>query len=110
MKTFDGREKSLLRAATSDLLPASVLNRKKSPYPSTQDVNYELGLREQVAAIVTDAAAPVLELGLGKGIRELLEKPVGSFGYGGPFSGRAVLERLVDLNAWIKDYDVSVES
>ena len=36
-KTFDGREKSLLRAATADVLPQSVVQRVKSPYPSTQD-------------------------------------------------------------------------
>lgn len=33
MKTFDGREKSLLRAATVDVLPRSVVERRKSPYP-----------------------------------------------------------------------------
>jgi asparagine synthase (glutamine-hydrolysing) len=36
MKTFDGREKSLLRAATLDVLPESVAQRVKSPYPSTR--------------------------------------------------------------------------
>ena len=48
-KTFDGREKSLLRAATADLLPESVVQRVKSPYPSTQDVHYEEMLRAEVA-------------------------------------------------------------
>ncbi|MER9683844.1 asparagine synthase C-terminal domain-containing protein [Mesorhizobium sp. M0184] len=33
-KTFDGREKSLLRAATADLLPLSVVQRVKSAYHS----------------------------------------------------------------------------
>ncbi|MGH3602020.1 MAG: asparagine synthase (glutamine-hydrolyzing), partial [Pseudonocardiaceae bacterium] len=31
-KTFDGREKSLLRAAVTDVLPASIAQRRKSPY------------------------------------------------------------------------------
>lgn len=31
MKAFDGREKSFLRAATRDLLPASIADRVKSP-------------------------------------------------------------------------------
>lgn len=35
LKSFDGREKSLLREATADLLPKSVYDRVKSPYPST---------------------------------------------------------------------------
>ena len=37
MKTFDGREKSILRAATRDLLPRSIVERQKNPYPATQD-------------------------------------------------------------------------
>jgi asparagine synthetase B (glutamine-hydrolysing) len=37
LKTFDGREKSILRAATRKLLPNSIVERQKNPYPSTQD-------------------------------------------------------------------------
>src|SRR5262249_39256839 len=37
MKTFDGREKSLLRAASAGLLPRSVLEPRQSPYPPTRD-------------------------------------------------------------------------
>lgn len=33
LKSFDGREKSLLREATADVLPRSVYDRTKSPYP-----------------------------------------------------------------------------
>src|SRR5437667_10089876 len=46
LKTFDGREKSLLRAATADVLPKSVVERVKSPYPSTQDPKYATKLQE----------------------------------------------------------------
>ncbi len=37
MKTFDGREKSLLRAAAKVSWPDAILQRVKSPYPATQD-------------------------------------------------------------------------
>nr|WP_283808308.1 asparagine synthase-related protein [Bradyrhizobium ottawaense] len=36
-KSFDGREKSLLRAASADFLPRSVVQRVKSVLPSIQD-------------------------------------------------------------------------
>jgi asparagine synthase (glutamine-hydrolysing) len=52
MKTFDGREKSLLRAATADTLPRSVVERVKSPYPSTQDVRYVAALQDQLRALL----------------------------------------------------------
>jgi asparagine synthase (glutamine-hydrolysing) len=41
MKTFDGREKSLLRAAARDIVPEAILIRLKSQYPTTQDTAYE---------------------------------------------------------------------
>lgn len=108
MKNFDGREKSLLRAAMRGVLPDSVLDRTKSPYPSTQDVKYELALRERVAQILTENA-PILHLLTEEGIRKLLDVPVGSYGVGGPWSARAVLERLVEFNTWVTEYDVRVD-
>ncbi|GGP36690.1 asparagine synthase (glutamine-hydrolyzing) [Streptomyces melanogenes] len=105
MKTFDGREKSLLRAATQDVLPRSIVERKKSPYPSTQDVQYELSLRDRITALAS-GDSPVLDLVDPKGLRRLLDRPVGSYSIGGPYSGRAVMERLIDLDAWIRGYGI----
>ncbi|MFC8282552.1 asparagine synthase (glutamine-hydrolyzing) [Streptomyces cyaneofuscatus] len=108
MKNFDGREKSLLRAAMRGVLPDSVLDRKKNPYPSTQDLTYELELRKRVEAIITEGA-PVLGLVGEADIRKLLDRPEGAYAVGGPWSARAVLERLVEFNTWVSDYDVTVE-
>jgi asparagine synthase (glutamine-hydrolysing) len=47
LKTYDGREKSLLRGAARDVLPESVVQRVKSPYPSTQDVHYVADIQQQ---------------------------------------------------------------
>ncbi|WP_231951939.1 asparagine synthase-related protein [Nocardia terpenica] len=46
MKTFDGREKSLLRHAAKHVLPRSIAERVKSPYPSTQDPGYVVNLQQ----------------------------------------------------------------
>jgi asparagine synthase (glutamine-hydrolysing) len=62
LKTYDGREKSLLRGAASDLLPESVLQRIKSPYPSTQDWHYALDLQQQVRVLLEQRAHDVFEL------------------------------------------------
>ena len=62
MKTFDGREKSLLRAATADLLPASVLERRKSPYPTTRDPDYGPALRAELRASAGALDGPVAGL------------------------------------------------
>ncbi|MDQ7803499.1 asparagine synthase (glutamine-hydrolyzing) [Amycolatopsis sp. A133] len=62
MKTRDGREKSVLRAAVADLLPAAVLDRPKTPYPSTQDPDYEVVLRKRVRAMLDRDDTPVRPL------------------------------------------------
>ncbi|TJW91342.1 MAG: asparagine synthase (glutamine-hydrolyzing) [Mesorhizobium sp.] len=64
-KTFDGREKSLLRAATADLLPPSVVKRVKSVYPPIQDPTYDRMLRARFTALLGDrnaAVAPLLSV------------------------------------------------
>ncbi|MFJ8040007.1 asparagine synthase (glutamine-hydrolyzing) [Kitasatospora sp. NPDC096147] len=106
-KSFDGREKSLLRAAMRGLLPDEVLDRKKNPYPSTQDPGYELALRERVAALLVPGA-PVLRIVEEEDVRRLLARPVGSFAMGGPWSARSVLERLIEFDTWVTDYHVTV--
>jgi asparagine synthase (glutamine-hydrolysing) len=62
MKTFDGREKSLLRAAVRDLLPEQVLERPKAPFPVSQDTTYAKALHEEFAQVLADPSSPVLPL------------------------------------------------
>ncbi len=62
LKSFDGREKSLLREATADVLPKSVYDRVKSPYPSTQDPKYALALQEHVKDLLVRPSHPVFDL------------------------------------------------
>lgn len=75
MKSFDGREKSVLRVAVREILPASILDRAKSPYPSTQDPAYERGLRAKEATLLDDATHPAGDLFDRKVIRRLLDRP-----------------------------------
>ncbi|MGP1665891.1 MAG: asparagine synthase-related protein, partial [Rhodanobacter sp.] len=105
MKAFDGREKSILRAATRDLLPDSIAERVKSPYPSTQDPAYERGLRESLAAIMADPAAPVLSLLDRDRVRQALDRPLGSLS---PMYDRMGMELAIGLNTWLAEYDVSL--
>src|SRR5581483_11277277 len=56
MKTFDGREKSLLRAAAREFLPESVAERKKVPYPA-----YDTALRDQLGKLLAENS-PALPL------------------------------------------------
>ncbi|WP_329093019.1 asparagine synthase (glutamine-hydrolyzing) [Streptosporangium sp. NBC_01469] len=105
LKTFDGREKSLLRAAAADLLPPSVLGRRKSPYPSTQDPSYEEAVRAEVVRLLDGgeiAAAPLIDPDK---VRVVLDRPEAD---GGPTGSRASLEGLLQFNAWLERYRVRV--
>ncbi len=105
MKTFDGREKSLLRAAVSDVLPESILQRVKSPYPSTQDPSYEKALRVEVQRMLDEDDLPSARLIDVDRARSLLDQPMDT----NQLETRASLERVLQLNAWLKDYKVKVD-
>ena len=100
-KTYDGREKSLLRGAVADLLPESVVTRVKSPYPSTQNASYERAIRERLSAIAADPAAPVRQYLDLTAVKAALNRPIGQASLQ---QNRIGLERAVNLNDWLAVY------
>ena len=105
MKTFDGHEKSLLRAATADVLPRSVLERRKVPYPSTQDPAYERALRAEVTRVLDGDSAIGCLVDADK-VRGMLAQPMGVVSLQG---ARTSLEGILQINAWIDAYDVRLK-
>jgi asparagine synthase (glutamine-hydrolysing) len=62
LKSYDGREKSLLRGAARDVLPASVAERVKVPYPSTQDPAYPGRLQDNAREYLSNPGHPVFDI------------------------------------------------
>lgn len=62
LKTFDGREKSLLRAAAAHLLPASILHRVKTAYPSIQGGAFVAALQEEARELLSSNNRQVFDL------------------------------------------------
>ncbi|MFI1016070.1 asparagine synthase (glutamine-hydrolyzing) [Streptomyces sp. NPDC020965] len=106
MKTFDGREKSLLRAATADLLPESVVRRVKSPYPTTQDPAYDRRLRTALGEVLADPDAPVLPLLDRPAALRLIGSEVGDIS---PQHRRTGTELALGLNSWLSAYAVTLD-
>lgn len=104
LQNHGGQEKGLLRTALADLLPRSVLERRKTPYPVTADAVYEQALRREVAALISDDAAPVLPLLDIPHVRRVLDDP----GALGSWARRANLELPLQLNAWLRDYGIAL--
>ncbi|MET9863926.1 asparagine synthase (glutamine-hydrolyzing) [Streptomyces smyrnaeus] len=107
MKTADGREKSVLRSAVADLLPESVTQRRKSPFPITQDPDYGQVLRRRFNAVVTDPASPVRPLLDGPACAELAaeDRPIAVDGWG----ERRNVEMVLQLDAWLRHYRVRLD-
>jgi asparagine synthase (glutamine-hydrolysing) len=106
LKTFDNREKSVLRAATRELLPRSIVERQKNPYPATQDPAYEKAVRDDVAGILADRSHPATSLLNRQVLEEMLKRPLG---YSSSVLERAGLERARSISAWVKDYEVVLD-
>jgi asparagine synthase (glutamine-hydrolysing) len=103
MKTFDGRSKSLLRAAMADLLPQSVLERRPSPFPITHDPAYSQFLRESLAGVLADPYAPVVPLLDVAAARRLVEDPAA---FAGGWRTRTDVEMVLQTNLWLDRYRV----
>ncbi len=106
LKTYDGREKSLLRGAARDVLPASVAERVKSPYPSTQDPQYPLALQQQAKELLTETDSPVFALVQ----RDWLVDAVGRDATAIDQRTRHGLERALNLAVWLDIYRPQVRT
>jgi asparagine synthase (glutamine-hydrolysing) len=97
LHTFDGREKSLLRAATADLLPTSVANRVKAPYPVTQDPAYDNTIRDQAHDLLGTPTAPVWTLLDPVRLRERLARDTVDR------ATRAGIDFALNLDIWLRN-------
>ncbi|WP_406841550.1 asparagine synthetase B family protein (plasmid) [Streptomyces sp. AHU1] len=100
MKSFDGREKSLLRAIADDLVPSSVLTRSKVPYPITYDKTYKAALVIRLRDLLDDRSAPVLPLLDRSRAAAYIEDP--KLLDRGGWLGRADVEQVLQLDAWLR--------
>jgi asparagine synthase (glutamine-hydrolysing) len=105
LKTFDGREKSLLRHAAEHVLPQSVVERVKSAYPSTQDPGYAVNLQQQVKELLIEPDSPVFALVDQDWLQRTVEvdparmAPVERMG----------LDQVLDLHTWLEMYSPELQ-
>ncbi|MGW7817704.1 asparagine synthase (glutamine-hydrolyzing) [Streptomyces puniciscabiei] len=98
LKSFDGREKSLLRATGSGLAPESVLYRPKNHYPATHHPDYNRGLQNMARdALSVDQVRALTDE---TRFKPCLDTPPDRLEWG----HRLRLERVVDLALWLDHY------
>ncbi|MEW1656762.1 asparagine synthase (glutamine-hydrolyzing) [Streptomyces sp. NPDC093707] len=100
LKSCHGQEKDLLRVAARDVLPESVLTRRKVPFPIAYHPAYKQRLTDRLRALLADGSAPVrplLDLSAARRVAEeprLLDR--------GGWLGRADVESVLQLDAWLR--------
>jgi asparagine synthase (glutamine-hydrolysing) len=103
LKTYDGREKSLLRGATRDVLPESVVNRVDSPYPSTSDPQYGAAIQAHAKDLFGSGDDALFSL---------IDSAALASHRSGPAPARAGrtdrIERVLDLAVWIDMYKPTI--
>ncbi len=100
LKTYDGREKSLLRGAARDVLPESVVQRVKSPYPSTSDPQYGAAIQGHAKDLFgsgNDLLFTIID-------PAKLEHLIGVDPQNLQSVERTRIERILDLAVWIDMY------
>ncbi|MHB8170678.1 MAG: asparagine synthase (glutamine-hydrolyzing) [Thermincolia bacterium] len=111
MKIFGGMEKGILRKALEGILPESVLQRRKSPYPKTHNPAYLVAVRHRVLEILNDPASPLLTLINKPAIINLANSrdPV----FPQPWFGQLMADAqffayLIQLDVWLRHYRVMI--
>ena len=105
LKTYDGREKSLLRGAAVDVLPRSVAERVKSPYPSTQDPAYAVNLQRNAREYLSRPGHPVFDVVSRDWLTRAVEIDTPAITQ----ASRRGLERTLDLALWLDMYNPTLK-
>jgi asparagine synthase (glutamine-hydrolysing) len=109
LKEAGGIEKGLLRTAAADLLPADLVNRRKSIYPGAADPAYEQAVDLQMRRLLTSSDAPLFTLISREQLAEAYAAdprlPGTAAVQPSPTTSAAF---LLDVNRWLEDSGVTI--
>lgn len=108
-KDHNGYEKGLLRSAMKGYLPDEVLWRKKSPYPKTHNPAYFHAVSKMLRKVVDDPSSPLLSIVKKSRLAELLEGSESVQWYGQLMTKPQTIAFFVQLDAWLRMYNVSLK-
>lgn len=105
-KNYRNREKGLLRQAFQDILPESVLWRKKSPYPKTHNPQYLAALREIFSSILADKDNPLWDIVNIQKAASLLDCETNEPWYGQLMTTPQTIAYFIQLEYWMRRFSV----
>ncbi|GIF03135.1 asparagine synthase (glutamine-hydrolyzing) [Actinoplanes siamensis] len=105
MKNADGREKSLLRMAVGDLVPAEILRRRKSAYPAMHDPAHDATVLNAVNKLVVDETSPLYGLVDADRVHTLIGSGNRTMTH---VNAAHLVLPLLEIDAWMRAYDIEV--
>ncbi len=107
-KDYKGREKGLLRYAMRDLLPPSIVERKKSPYPKTWHPAYRDAVAARLRDELADSSSPLHELCVPAALEQLLREDRSLPWYGQLMTTPQTMAYFLQLAHWMRVYHVRI--
>lgn len=111
MKSFNGREKGLVRHAMTGILPDDVLWRKKSPYPKTHNPDYLELLSRRLRSVLDRDDCRLVEVVSADKLREMLDSGGASFTknwYGQLMTLPQIYAYMLQIEYWLREYDAEI--
>ncbi len=105
-------EKYILRKAFEDMLPESIVYRKKSPFPKTYDPKYLELLEKEIKNIINKSTSPLLEIINVEFLYSLLETHGSNLKenwFGQLMTYPQTLAYLIQVNMWLIEFDIKIE-
>lgn len=108
MKFLYGNEKGLLKEAMKDLLPSDIVYRKKSPFPKTWSPKYFEMLVNQIRDVMNEDG--LFNYLVNKDVvEEMIADDKDVLWYGQLMRKPQVLAYLLQVDMWLKEYQVMIE-
>lgn len=109
LKNYGGMEKGILRHTVRSLLPESIINRKKSPYPKTHNPDYARIVSGKLREVLADPHAPLNALVDSKAVSGMLDQLIiATPWYGQLMTGPQFFAFLLQLNMWLDEYNINI--
>ncbi|MBQ0097708.1 MAG: asparagine synthase (glutamine-hydrolyzing) [Oscillospiraceae bacterium] len=110
-KSYQGREKGIIRKAFDNILPYDICWRKKSPYPKTHNPIYMKICSDKVKQILDDKTSPLYPILDKNGIMDIIENPqnISSPWYGQLMKAPQIMAYIIEVEYWLKEYGVVIE-
>lgn len=110
-KSYKGREKGIVREAFKDVLPASIVWRKKSPYPKTFNPVYFESVKNSVKDLLKDNNSILSQILNTEYLNKLFEMSPYQADpwYGQLMQLPQVFAYLIQIDAYFKAYNITIE-